>query len=140
MHDNTHRGTLPETANTRPPVGYAAEGPFPPRLPHSGLGIAAFAASLAGVAILLFTLAFYGAIDAASPSGIDEDSLAFAVAGLFSLLATAALFCALVLGIAALAQSDPPRNKLLAIIGTILSALTLAVLLLMALVGAFLEA
>jgi hypothetical protein len=95
----------------------------PPRLKHSGLGIASFLIALGACLLELVIISAAGVLEATTPGGIDENS---SVAVLLGLALFGGLFLDLFgigLGIAALFQSH--CNKLFAVLGVVLGSVVL---------------
>jgi hypothetical protein len=114
-------------SNTDPRAGHAhladsAYPSYPARVSHSGLGISAFVISL--ISGVVMTIAFIvAAAMEAQPGGMDEDSPAAIVMGLFLVLSVLGQMLALGLGIASMLQAN--RNKLFGIVGTVCAATAL---------------
>ncbi len=90
---------------------------------HSGLGIASFITSLVAGLCLLITIVIAGVLEATTPGGMDEDSLAAIAVGLSILAFLCMSLAALGLGIGGLFHKE--RKKTFAIIGTVFSAVTI---------------
>ena len=103
------------------------------QLKSSGLGLASFIISV-GAALLIFVLFIAaGAMEAATPGGIDEESVGAVVLGLLILLCIFIEMVALGLGIGALCQSG--RTKTFAVIGTVISAVMVLLTILVIILG-----
>ena len=100
---------------------------------HSGVGIASFTVSIIGSLLMLLLFMIAGAIQLSTPGGVDENSPAAMVIGLMLFLLMFALLVALGLGIGALCQSD--RKRLFGVLGTIFSAVSLLLTLILLAVG-----
>jgi len=100
---------------------------------HSGVGIASFIVSIIGSLLMFLLFVIAGAIQLSTPGGVDENSPAAMVIGLMLFLLMFALLVALGLGIGALCQSD--RKRLFGVLGTILSAVSLLLTLILLAVG-----
>ena len=88
-------------------------------LKHSGLGIASFCISIAAGVFIFFTFIVAGAIGAATPGGMDEESVTAVLVGLALITFLFASLVSLGLGIGGLFQKE--RKKVFAILGTIFS-------------------
>ena len=100
---------------------------------HSGVGIASFTVSIIGSLLMFLLFMIAGAIQLSTPGGVDENSPAAMVIGLMLFLLMFALLVALGLGIGALCQSD--RKRLFGVLGTIFSAVSLLLTLILLAVG-----
>ena len=100
---------------------------------HSGVGIASFIVSIVGSLLMFLLFVIAGAIQLSTPGGVDENSPAAMVIGLMLFLLMFALLVALGLGIGALCQSD--RKRLFGVLGTIFSAVSLLLTLILLAVG-----
>ena len=100
---------------------------------HSGVGIASFIVSIIGSLLMFLLFVIAGAIQLSTPGGVDENSPAAMVIGLMLFLLMFALLVALGLGIGALCQSD--RKRLFGVLGTIFSAVSLLLTLILLAVG-----
>ena len=85
-------------------------------LGQTGLGIASLILSI-------FSIMLAGMVESATPGGMDENSPEAILIGLFLVGFMGAALLGLGLGIGGLVQQN--RNKTLAIVGTVLSAVTL---------------
>src|SRR5690606_33657307 len=95
---------------------------------HSGVGIASFVTSIvAGVLIFLLVI-IAGVLEVSTPGGMDEESIAAVLIGLFLFAFLGAELVALGLGIGGLIQKD--RKKIFAILGVVFSATALLITLL----------
>ena len=90
--------------------------------PHSKLGIASFIMSVVITALIFLAIIFAGVM-ATSTGGVDETSTEAIILGLVIIGMLLLDLVALGLGIGAIFQKD--RNKLFAILGIIISAVTL---------------
>lgn len=94
-----------------------------PERRHSGVGIASFITSvISGLAIFGLVVAA-GVLEETTPGGVDEESVAAIVLGLFLLAFCFTSFIALGLGIGGCFHKN--RKKVFAVLGTLFSALTL---------------
>lgn len=94
-----------------------------PERRHSGVGIVSFITSvISGLAIFGLVVAA-GMLEATTPGGVDEESVAAIVLGLFLLAFCFTSFIALGLGIGGCFHKN--RKKVFAVFGTLFSALTL---------------
>lgn len=100
---------------------------------HSGIGIASFVTSVAASLLLGMMVVIAGAMEIATPGGLDEESAAAMVLGLFIIALLVVEVVALGLGIAGLFQKD--RKKLFAILGTTFSAATIIGILFIFVIG-----
>lgn len=100
---------------------------------HSGVGIASFIVSIIGSLLMFLLFVIAGAIQLSTPGGVDENSPAAMVIGLMLFLLMFALLVALGLGIGALCQSD--RKRLFGVLGTLFSAVSLLLTLILLAVG-----
>ena len=100
---------------------------------HSGVGIASFIVSIIGSLLMFLLFVIAGAIQLSTPGGVDENSPAAMGIGLMLFLLMFALLVALGLGIGALCQSD--RKRLFGVLGTIFSAVSLLLTLILLAVG-----
>ena len=87
--------------------------------PHSRLGIASFIISIAAGILIFMLVVIAGVMEASAPGGMDEDSPAAVMIGLFIFALLGASLVALCLGIAGVLQAD--RNRVFAILGTLFS-------------------
>lgn len=89
---------------------------------HSGLGIASFVLSIISLVLIFGLLIVAGVLEATTPGGMDETSMAAIVVGLllFAFIGTALV--ATGLGVAGLFQKQ--RKKIFAILGTVFSLVT----------------
>ena len=102
-------------------------------LKHSGVGITSFIISLL-VAIGAFVLVVVaGIIETTTPGGMDENSVAAVVVGLFIFGCIFLQIVALGLGIGGLIQKY--RKKIFAILGTVFSGTTILGIVFLMLVG-----
>lgn len=100
---------------------------------HSGVGIASFVTSIvAGVLIFLLVI-IAGVLEVSTPGGMDEESIAAVLIGLFLFAFLGAELVALGLGIGGLIQKD--RKKTFAILGVVFSATALLITLFMLFLG-----
>ena len=100
---------------------------------HSGFGIASFVASIVSGVGLFLIIVIAGVMEMSTSGGMDEESPAMVMVGLGVL---AFLFIALVafgLGIGGTIQKD--RKRILAILGTVFSALSVLGTLSLILIG-----
>lgn len=86
---------------------------------HSGLGIASSVISIVAGMFILAVVVAAGVLAATTPGGMDKRSLPAMVLGLLIILMVVIDLVAMGLGIGGLCQSG--RNKLFAILGTVLS-------------------
>ncbi|MGN5518756.1 hypothetical protein VF673_07705 [Halopseudomonas sp. Lyrl_26] len=100
---------------------------------HSGVGIASFVTSIvAGVLIFLLVI-IAGVLEVSTPGGMDEESIAAVLIGLFLFAFLGAELLALGLGIGGLIQKD--RKKIFAILGVVFSATALLITLFILFLG-----
>lgn len=100
---------------------------------HSGVGIASFVTSIvAGVLIFLLVI-IAGVLEVSTPGGMDEESIAAVLIGLFLFAFLGAELVALGLGIGGLIQKD--RKKIFAILGVVFSATALLITLFILFLG-----
>ena len=100
---------------------------------HSGVGIASFVTSIvAGVLIFLLVI-IAGFLEVSTPGGMDEESIAAVLIGLFLFAFLGAELVALGLGIGGLIQKD--RKKIFAILGVVFSATALLITLFILFLG-----
>lgn len=100
---------------------------------HSGVGIASFVTSIvAGVLIFLLVI-IAGVLEVSTPGGMDEESIAAVLIGLFLFAFLGAELLALGLGIGGLIQQD--RKKIFAILGVVFSATALLITLFILFLG-----
>lgn len=100
---------------------------------HSGVGIASFVTSIvAGVLIFLLVI-IAGVLEVSTPGGMDEESIAAVLIGLFLFAFLGAELVALGLGIGGLLQKD--RKKIFAILGVVFSATALLITLFILFLG-----
>lgn len=100
---------------------------------HSPLGIASFISSIAGGFLIFILLVVAGVLEASTPSSADGNSTSDTVVGAFLVLFMFVSLGALGLGIAGLLQKD--RKNLFAILGTVFSATTLGITVLVLMLG-----
>jgi hypothetical protein len=100
---------------------------------HSGIGIASFITSVVASILLGLMVVIAGAMEIATPGGLDEKTAAAMVLGLFIIALLVVDIVALGLGIAGLFQKD--RKKLFAILGTTFSAATIIGILFLIVIG-----
>lgn len=93
------------------------------RSPHSGLGIVSFIASIVTGILMLVVFLVAGLMEVSTPGGIDENSPAAVLVGLFFFALLGAAAIGLALGVAGLLQEN--RQKVFAVLGTIFSVLIL---------------
>jgi mannose/fructose/N-acetylgalactosamine-specific phosphotransferase system component IID len=99
-------------------------------LKHSGLGIASFIISLAMGICVFFLLVIAGIMEVSTPGGMDEESPAAVIIGLFIIAALIVTLIGIGFGIAGLIQKN--RNKNFSILGVIFNTLiTLGVIVIM---------
>lgn len=100
---------------------------------HSGVGIASFVTSIvAGVLIFLLVI-IAGVLEVSTPGGMDEESIAAVLIGLFLFAFLGAELVALGLGVGGLIQKD--RKKIFAILGVVFSATALLITLFILFLG-----
>jgi len=90
---------------------------------HSGLGIASFIISIVSGTCIFLIIVIGAVMEASIPGGIDEESAGAVMLGLFLFAFLSGDLLALGLGIGGLLQKD--RNKIFAILGTVLSVVSL---------------
>ena len=90
---------------------------------QSGLGIASLILSIVSALAIFVLIMLAGMVESATPGGMDENSPEAILIGLFLVGFMGAALLGLGLGIGGLVQQN--RNKTLAIVGTVLSAVTL---------------
>ncbi|CAN5909895.1 hypothetical protein BH23PLA1_BH23PLA1_31980 [soil metagenome] len=90
---------------------------------HSGLGIASFIASILCAVCLFVLFVIAGVLEASTPGGLDEESLAAMVVGLLLFAFLFGSLVAFALGLAGLFQQN--RRTTFAILGTVFSAMTI---------------
>jgi len=90
---------------------------------QSGLGIASFVTSIAAGFLIFCLIVVAGAVETATPGGMNPESVTAIVIGLCLFAFMFASLVALGLGIGALFQQG--RKKLFAILGTVFAAVTL---------------
>lgn len=100
---------------------------------HSGLGIASFVVSLLVGAILMALVIVAGLMEAGTPGGIDEDSMAAVGLGLLLIAGMIGELVAGALGIAALLQSG--RRKTFGVLGLVFAAMSLLGMVVLMIVG-----
>jgi len=100
---------------------------------HSGVGITSFIISLVMAIVAFIIVIIAGVLEASSPGGMDENSVAAAVVGLAIFGCIFVQLVALGLGIGGLIQKY--RKKLFAILGTAFSGLTIIGVAFLMLVG-----
>jgi len=100
---------------------------------HSGLGIASFILSIASAVLIFLLIAIAGIMEASSPTGMDEESAAAVMVGLFLFIFLGATLVALGLGIGGLFQKE--RQKIFAILGVVFSVVTLLGTVLLIMIG-----
>lgn len=100
---------------------------------HSGLGLASFILSIFSLVALFAALIVFGVIEAQNPGGLDEESPVFIALGLAIILFFVLSIVAFGLSIAGLFQKE--RKKVFAVVGLILSALTVLVIVLLMAIG-----
>ncbi|GAB6070326.1 hypothetical protein JCM30760_14230 [Thiomicrorhabdus hydrogeniphila] len=100
---------------------------------HSGLGIASFILSIASAVFIFLLVAIAGIIEASNPTGMDEESAAAVMIGLFLFIFLGGALVALGLGIAGLFQKE--RQKIFAILGVVFSVVTLLGTVLLIMIG-----
>jgi hypothetical protein len=93
-------------------------------LRHSGLGIASFILSLVVGCFLFLLVVTAGVMEVSTPGGMDENSPLTVVLGLLIIGGMFAALVAFALGVAGLFQ--PSRAKVFAVLGAVFSALTIA--------------
>jgi len=91
-------------------------------LKHSGLGISSFVTSIVSIIAIFLLLVIAGVVESSTPGGMDEDSLAALLVGLFLFVFLGASLVALGLGISGLFQKG--RKKIFPILGTVFAAVT----------------
>jgi len=100
---------------------------------HSGLGIASFITAIASAVLMFLLIVVAGALEASTPGGMDEESAAAMLVGLFLILFMLTSVVALALGIAGLFQRD--RKRVFPILGTVFSSFTVLGTILLVMVG-----
>ena len=90
---------------------------------QSGLGIASLILSIVSALAIFMLVVLAGVVESTTPGGMDENSTEAMLIGLFLVGFMGAALLGLGLGIGGLVQQN--RNKTLAIVGTVLSAVTL---------------
>jgi len=104
------------------------------QLKHSGLGIASFITSLFSGGMLFILVVIAGVMETTTPGGMDDKSAGAIVLGLFMFLFIFVALVAMGLGVGALFQTK--RNKLFAILGIVLSLVSILGVLGLMLIGA----
>ncbi|MBW2409833.1 MAG: hypothetical protein JRF72_08550 [Deltaproteobacteria bacterium] len=102
-------------------------------LKHSGVGITSFIISLLVAIGAFFLVVVAGIIETTTPGGMDENSVAAVVVGLFIFACIFLQIVALGLGIGGLIQKY--RKKIFAILGTAFSGMTILGIVFLMLVG-----
>ena len=100
---------------------------------HSGVGIASFVTSIVAGALIFLLVIIAGVLEVSTPGGMDEESIAAVLIGLFLFAFLGAELVALGLGIGSLIQKD--RKKTFAILGVVFSATALLITLFMLFLG-----
>lgn len=90
---------------------------------HSGFGIASFITSIVSAILIFLLVVILGVMEASTPGGLDENSAGAMTGGIFMFAFLGASLLALVLGIVGSVQND--RKKVFAILGTVISAVSL---------------
>ena len=90
---------------------------------QSGLGIASLILSIVSALAIFLLVVLAGVVESSTPGGMDENSPEAMLIGLLLFAFIGAALLGLGLGIGGLVQQN--RNKTLAIVGTVLSAVTL---------------
>ncbi|MBM4128247.1 MAG: hypothetical protein FJ247_13080 [Nitrospira sp.] len=93
---------------------------------HSGLGIASVITSIVSGILAFLVIAIAGVVEASAPGRLDEESFGVAVLGILLLASLGGNALALGLGIGGLVQKE--KNKILAILGTVLSGVSVVIL------------
>lgn len=93
----------------------------PPK--NSGLGIASFITSVVSGVLIFVTIVVAGVLQVTTPGGVDENSAANIIIGLFIIGFLFAALVAIGLGIGGLFQKE--RKKIFSILGIIFSSVTL---------------
>jgi len=106
--------------------------------PHSGFGIASFVISLLAGLVLVAVIGVAGVLETSDPGAFDEDTPEAVAIGLGMIGGIFADLLALGLGIAGLVQNY--RNKTYAILGTVISAVSISMVSVFVIMGAFIEA
>ena len=94
-----------------------------PRTRHSGMGIASFVIGLLASVATLAVFAYAGYAQVTTPGGISETSPVAMLIGLVILGCGGLLFLGLILGIAALFQSD--RRRVFGVLGLLVNGVVL---------------
>lgn len=89
---------------------------------HSGLGIASFITAIFSGCFIFVIMIIAGVIEISNPGGMDENSAAAIIIGLFIIIFLGTALLGLGLGIASLIQKN--RKKIFGILGTIISLIT----------------
>jgi len=100
---------------------------------HSGLGIASFITGITSAVLMFLLIVVAGALEASTPGGMNEESAAAVIVGLFLILFMLTSVLALGLGIAGLFQRE--RKKVFPILGTVFSSFTVLGTILLVMVG-----
>jgi len=100
---------------------------------HSGFGIASFITSIVSGIFIFLLVVIAAVVEASTPGGMDEESVGTAMVGLFFIALIGADLAALGLGIGGLLQKE--RKKIFAALGTVFSAVSLVVMILLMIVG-----
>ena len=100
---------------------------------HSGLGVASFIISIVAGGLQFLLLVVAGVMQVSTPGGMDKNSVAAVLVGLFIFAFLFVSLVALALGIGGLVQKD--RKKVFAILGTVFSAGTIVGMIAIILLG-----
>jgi hypothetical protein len=100
---------------------------------HSGVGIASFVTSIVAGGLIFLLVIIAGVLEVSTPGGMDEESIAAVLIGLFLFAFLGAELVALGLGIGGLIQKD--RKKIFAILGVVFSATALLITLFILFLG-----
>ncbi len=112
---------------------YQHHGYAPSLLKHSGLGIASFIVSLMVGAVEFLVIMAAGIIEATTPGGMDEQSMAAIVVGLFILGGLMANMAGVGLGIAGLVQRD--RKKVFSTLGLVFNGTAILGIVMLMVIG-----
>src|SRR5690606_34790781 len=100
---------------------------------HTGAGIASFDTIIDAGVLIFVQIMIAGVVEVSTPGGMDEESIAAVLIGLFLFAFLGAELVALGLGIGGLIQKD--RKKIFAILGVVFSATALLITLFILFLG-----
>lgn len=113
-HTTESQATAPQPTGAQASTDVSAK--------HGGMGVAAFIVALVSAVMIFILVIVAGVLEATTPGGMDEESVAAMTVGLLLMLFMLATLIAIGLSIAGLVQKN--SKKVFPILGLIISLLT----------------